>query len=227
MHRPTDQTPADVVHAVYERRRAAKPEDPDLDRFPDPEDLPGVVAYLSRYQRVGPDVLGADALDQLRILDHMLWKIDRARLAAMRAARRHGKTWQEIADALGVGTRQGAEALFVRLSHAAVHPGNKKVDQVARAERRLWQSEFAADHPPASPPVTARVTRLRAFLDELLRNADQIPEGVVENLQYARDEIRPEHLDAHLRQAVDDIWKAGSWPAVRELTERYVEDLTS
>jgi hypothetical protein len=58
-------------------------------------------------------------LDDLRAIAAARARLDTRELAALDNARRQGATWAEIADALGVGSRQAAEQRRQRLTAAA------------------------------------------------------------------------------------------------------------
>ena len=232
MHRPDESTPLDraraVVAEVYERRRRHGHAE-DLAFFPEPEDHLGVVAYLTKYQRAPDHVLRDDPLDQLRLLDHVMGEVERRRLAAIRSARRHGRTWSEIADALGLASRQGAEALLVRLAHAAAAPGNRKDDRQARSARRAARSRRTG-----AAAGDERAARFRTLVAALLDLSDQLPEDVVDDLRYLQGELDRGRshgaplsagAEASLRLAVADIEAAGVGPAGRALLDQAAADL--
>jgi transposase-like protein len=67
---------------------------------------------------------GAQALDGLSDVSRLRQLLDRAELAAVRAARRQGHSWAEIATRLGV-TRQSAWERWRDLDEGAEHSGPK------------------------------------------------------------------------------------------------------
>ena len=63
-----------------------------------------------------------DELDELRAIPAARARLDAEELALMDRARRSGATWTQIAEALGLGSRQAAEQRRLRLARAAVRP---------------------------------------------------------------------------------------------------------
>src|SRR5215207_9347535 len=104
--RPTATAAAVAAARIAARRRLA--DDPDLAQLTD--ELTGVVDYLRKHQRVPAQVLRADVVDAIEILNHLHAELDRLRLATLQTGLRAGMTYSDLAKPLGVHTRQGAEA---------------------------------------------------------------------------------------------------------------------
>lgn len=231
MHRPAESTPLhrarSAANSVLDRRRDRQVEDPDLERFPDLDDplspvisFLAAVIYISRFQRVPDPILQSDALDQLTLIDHVRGDLDKRTLAAIRLARRKGATWIQIARAMGLASRQGAEQLFQRLAHAAEVKDGVRDERAARAARRR------------AATGTDRATLLRGFVDELLALTGQLPQDVVDDLTYLTTELDrgrpaalPPSFETHLRLAVADLRAAGVTGETRRLVDQRAREL--
>jgi hypothetical protein len=236
VHRPSETAPVQVArqaaHAIYQRRRAGG--DPDLDRFDaiDVEDPWQVDAFVASHQRVSGDALAEDALDCLRVLDYLLGELERRRLARIRLARRNGATWQRIAGALGLRSRAGAEALFVRLAHAAADRLNVKDERQARRTRRKpTRATATALTTAALRKASDRDRQLRALVGRLVDCRD-LPADAGDDLRYMLGELArgraagaglPESVYAQLRLSVAEIRCVRADGSARELAEQIAQ----
>lgn len=132
MPRP-DLAAASAAAAAIANRRAVT-HDPDLDRLPDPDDLLNMAAYPHRYRQVAGHILAADLADAWTILQYLSGAIDYHQVALLDAARDAAITYSAIAAALGVASRQAAEATHCRLR--AAQAGHAKDERPARAAAR-------------------------------------------------------------------------------------------
>lgn len=128
---------AAAVRSIY-RRRAAR-EDPDLGSFPDPDDpddLLAVLSYVNARQRVR-DADGslhrAEAVEALTVAAHLRHRADELMLRYATAARARKVSWSTLAPLFGVGSPQGAEQAYLRLSSALA--GEAADPALVRADR--------------------------------------------------------------------------------------------
>ena len=123
-----------AAHRIAARR--VRHHDPDLERFPDVDQLTDVVEYVARYQRVDPAALADDQVDLLTILRYTTARTDQLRQRAMTTARSLHVTWRELAQALGLRSPQAAEQLLLRLEAAADDRYGVRDAPTGRAARR-------------------------------------------------------------------------------------------
>ncbi|MEV5605697.1 hypothetical protein AB0L33_30090 [Streptomyces sp. NPDC052299] len=84
--------------------------------------ITAVAAALNGYAPRGqerPEVPAEDVLAALSQIDEARQRLDAMELKLIRAARDRGSSWQKIADATGLGTRQSAETRALRLERGA------------------------------------------------------------------------------------------------------------
>lgn len=121
-----------------------------------------------------------DALARLRWAQSRLADIEPILVAAARAA---GVSWQSLAPALGVASRQAAERRFLRSSSAATEePGATRDDRVQaerdrRAGRRAvdrWANDNTADLRRLAGQVTALTDLDAAATDSISRLHDAL-----------------------------------------------------
>jgi hypothetical protein len=84
-------------------------------------------------------------LSALRAIPAERARLDARELALIDQARREGATWVEVAEALGLGSRQAAEQRRLRLT-AAVHPVSPSLDLGLGGEVTALRSAAADLH---------------------------------------------------------------------------------
>jgi len=154
-------------------------------RPPENRDLAAVTAAIAatahaveRSALGGPPVSGAELLDALVLLrwaQSELAGIEPALIAAARAA---GLSWQALAPALGVASRQAAERRYLRSASAPTdQPGATRDDRVqAERDRRAahravarWANDNTADLRRLAGQVTALTDLDQAATGDLTR----------------------------------------------------------
>ncbi len=180
---------ARAAAAVYERRRTCRPEDPDLDRFPDQGDLFGVLGYIGQRRRVPPEVLAADALDELVIIAYLREELDRRELGAIRLARANGHTWPGIAVATGLRSGPGAQQRMRRLESRYEQRGPRSEVAAVAATRAAAQEREATRRTSA---------RLRAVLRGLYAQRHHLSEDLAEDVGNLSHELAPARADTSL-----------------------------
>lgn len=180
---------ADILH----RRTTCRPEDPDLHLFPTVEDtanatswdayLFAVIGYVSRHRQVPIPVRAADVASQARIINYLHTVLDRRLLAALTLGRRdYAMSWAELAEPLGVASRQGAEQTWQRLRNALQPGGGRRSEVAGRADETL------ARRPNPSPLPDTTTRQLIALAGELVACANRLPAELasdVDNVRYA------------------------------------------
>jgi hypothetical protein len=106
----------------------------------------------------------SDFLDTLVVLHWMQHELAVIEPALIAAARRAGASWQALAPALGVASRQAAERRYLRLAPAAADQASDTRDSRVRAERdrraghravAQWANENTADLRRLAGQITA------------------------------------------------------------------------
>ncbi|MCY0947288.1 hypothetical protein [Streptomyces antarcticus] len=90
--------------------------------LPPEEAIASVLAALGGYAAQGqepPEVPAEDVLAALSQTDEARQRLDSRELRLITAARARGASWQAVADALGLATRQAAEGRALRLERGA------------------------------------------------------------------------------------------------------------
>lgn len=194
-----------TVDAIRERRR----DHPALDRFPDPDDPLGVIAYLTTYPQVSPDAVRADALDQLTLLRCVRAVEEEHRLKTIRRARAAGVTWKELAGPLGVRSAQGAEQTALRLANLLEGSGRR--DEKAG---RDWRRDVAAPRPVVAADREPDPGPLRQLVARLLKLRGGLPDSLAEDVgdlrseaTEARAEMGYHELRGALRLLIADLRK--------------------
>jgi hypothetical protein len=144
-----------------------------------PEEPLGLLEYLRTHQRVPRAVIAAELPDAIQVLRYLRFELDRLELGVLRAGRRAGMTWSQLAPILGVSTRQAAEATLRRLEAAA--GGGTKDEKPGRADRRPERIRDTASrqarqlYSGAMRAAARRVAQHRASLpDELAEELDYV-----------------------------------------------------
>jgi hypothetical protein len=125
---------ARLVQRIIDRRRDNH--DDDRHRLgDDDQDALAAVRYVRAYRRVPPGVLKADVEDALAITERLRAEVNAEQEALIRMARAAPihLTWQRIANALGMGSRQGAVDRLRRIQGAK----QGKTDVEARGDRSV------------------------------------------------------------------------------------------
>jgi hypothetical protein len=130
------------------------------------ENRPGiesaVAAVLATAQNTAADV--TDLLDALVLLRWVQDELAAREPALIRAARAAGASWQQLAPALGVASRQAAERRYLRLVPASADEPGSTRDGRVRAERdrraghravAQWANDNTADLRRLAGQVTA------------------------------------------------------------------------
>lgn len=139
----------------YETKRAA--EKLLTERYGDEDDaryggslspekaITSVLVALSDYLPPGQEpreVPAEDVLAALSQVDEARQRLDTMELKLIRAARTRGASWQKLADAMGLGTRQSAETRALRLERGAKTHGGRDVaaQRLDKARDRVEQA---------------------------------------------------------------------------------------
>jgi hypothetical protein len=105
-----------------------------------PDDPLGVVKHVLTHRKVPVQVLHDDALDGLTIVAALRADLDRYEMGLSRLSRETRASWQEIATASGISSRQGAEQRHLRLEFEREADG-PRLERLARARRRVVRRE--------------------------------------------------------------------------------------
>ncbi|WP_327180394.1 hypothetical protein OG599_35005 (plasmid) [Streptomyces sp. NBC_01335] len=201
-----------------ERKRAAEEllqgryGDPDGSRMVGRAAVAAVGLAVSGYTPYGREpreVPREDVLAALAQVAEMREQADRAELRLIHAARERGASWQAVADALGLGTRQSAETRALRLERAvqAHHLGSRDVasqrldkardraeaawcaahaDRIREVSERLYDTAGAWDLPRGRNGVRGALHAI----GELLAT-DGSPAALVNRLRTVRLDLAP------------------------------------
>jgi hypothetical protein len=147
---------------IYERRYHL--EDPNLHWLK--EGLLAVADHANTYDAGIPAaVIHQDVADVIKILRWLSEVNDLVMLAAIRMGRKHKMTWLQLAAAVGVDTKQGAENLYKRLVNACEGTGTRD-DALLRAHN-AWEKEHQAWRAKRSADLAACIVRLQSHRAEL------------------------------------------------------------
>jgi len=161
---------------IYMRR--AESHDPDLERL-QAVNLLGIVAYAHTCTSVPSWVLRQDAEDSWIILEYFRAAVDTNRFRILRMGReKAGMTWQDLATMIGIRSRQGAEALFLRLRRAVIVHEAK--DHEAERASRKWDRELAGWLRLHTRELRELVVKVEAIRDSL---SAELHDDVVELLR--------------------------------------------
>ena len=112
---------------IADRRKAAGDDSLEALRL----DPFGTLTYVcSHTAGVSRAVVAADVLVGLEVVGELRQALDRLELGLMRIGRKRSLTWQQLADALGMGSRQAAMQRYERLG--LVTASDYSADTVAR-----------------------------------------------------------------------------------------------
>ncbi|MGW7319215.1 hypothetical protein [Streptomyces sp. NPDC054865] len=246
-----DRATAPVVERV--RKRLQKAGDRDLELFPAPEDVFGVLVYLGEredalvrpVQRLkalkkrtkeeqghledARAALRENNLDRLHLIRHLRQLVDIQEVAVLEASFRSGLTGREMGVVLGIESRGGAALRLKRLRLAIQSKWEIRTPRLAKAR--------AAQEAEETRRVSSGHARVREAALDLLSVRSSFLE--VEDLDDWWDDLAW-HLDgndetpaeqastaAHLRQVVRDIRTQaaldGVPPASEELALGYLD----
>lgn len=108
----------------------------------------GVVRYVcSHTGGVSRTVVAADVTDAMGIVRELRLALDRQELSLMRIGRKRHLTWRQIADALGMGSRQAAEQRMHRLEELTASHGRPEVtagSERGRVAETTWLEQNRA-----------------------------------------------------------------------------------
>ncbi|MFI1285199.1 hypothetical protein ACH4U5_31340 [Streptomyces sp. NPDC020858] len=119
--------------------------------LPPEEAITSVLVALSGYTPHGQEpseVPVEDVLAALSQVDEARQRLDTVELKLIRAARSRGASWQKVADALGLGTRQSAETRALRLergtrAHLGRDVASQRLDKARDRAEEAWCLERA------------------------------------------------------------------------------------
>jgi hypothetical protein len=148
---PSPAEMATIMARITARRNAAG--DGFLETMPD--DPAGVVGWVIKHQDVSRAILVADALDCLALVDGMRALLDRREMSAMRLARKVGVTWQKIATALRLDSRQAARQRLLRLVKECVGEDLEPSEPEARLTEEVWLDNHATEIRSAADALLA------------------------------------------------------------------------
>ncbi|MFC4883729.1 hypothetical protein ACFPK5_00775 [Streptomyces beijiangensis] len=109
--------------------------------------LAALGGYVAQGQEPG-EVPADDVLAALSQVDEARQHLDNHELRLIKAARARGASWQKVADALGLGTRQSAETRFLRLERGAQSylgrdVASQRLDKARERAGEAWCGEHA------------------------------------------------------------------------------------
>jgi hypothetical protein len=191
MARTPPLSAAAAADRIADRRAAA--DDSALEMLPD--DPLGIARHVLTHRKVPVQVLCADTLDALSTVRAIRAELDRDELSLLRLARQLDITWQAIAGAYGLKTRQAAEQRAIRLE--AGKGGGKRAEYPMRTRRQLQHQEDAwlLRNALRILACAKSVAGLCAIEGDLAEAADQLADAV------ADPDSTPRHLMSLLNWA--------------------------
>ncbi|MFJ7271991.1 hypothetical protein ACIQV3_36045 [Streptomyces sp. NPDC099050] len=184
-------------------------------RLPPEKAISAVLVALSGYATQGQEpgeVPAEDVLAALSQVDEARQRLDNMELRLISAARTRGTSWQKIADALGLGTRQSAETRALRLERGAQpHQGRDVASQRLEKARGRAAEAWCAEHEYRVREVSERLfdtsgawnleaaggtARLDVHAIGELLAADGSPVALVQRLESVRHALVPYRGDA-------------------------------
>ncbi len=145
-----------------------------------PRDLEAAVATVAAALRGGSPGQLLDALAQLRWAQAELETAEHRLITAARAA---GVSWQALAPALGVASRQAAERRYLRLTPATGADGDGTQDDRVRAERdrraaHRAVTRWANDHTADLRRLAGQITSLTDLGDAAAGDVSRLHEAL-------------------------------------------------
>lgn len=194
-----------LVRAIMDRRRAHDDDDRHL-LGDDERDALAAVRYVRQHRRVGRPVLAADVADALAITERLRAEVDAEQEALLRMARAGTPallTWQRIAVAMGMRTRQGPRDRLRRIG--AARRGQTDVeargDLAVHGRRARWLA------------AAGRAERVRELADGWTRVRDEVPEAWAEDVDDLGDLVDAEALAIAVRDLGRQLGVVGEVPA--------------
>ena len=190
---------------------------------PEPElaDATAAIAAVADAVAGAPDATGAggptaaDLLDALALLRRVQQRLAALEPALIAAARRAGVSWQELAPALGVASRQAAERRYLRLAPSGGAESGSTGDERVRAERdrragHRAVARWANDHTAELHRLAGRITTLTDLDDAAAADLARLRHAVAGRDAAALPALLTDahrHLGAHpdLARQVDAV----------------------
>lgn len=191
---------ASLVRRIMDRRRAHHDDDLHL-LGDDDRDALGAVRYVRSHRRVSRDVLRDDVADALAITERLRAQVDAEQESLLRMARAGNPallTWQRIAAAMGMRTRQGPRDRLRRLvgARAGQTDVEMREDLAVRRRRVVWLGG-------------GRAERVRELAAEWIRLRDAVPEAWAEDVDELGDIVDAEALAIEVRDLGRQLAAAG------------------
>jgi hypothetical protein len=184
---------------------------------------PGVRAAMAAVLGIAGDPAAGPAalLDALSVLRWVRAELEAVEPVLIGAARAAGVSWQELAPALGVASRQAAERRYLRANSGGTDPSGSTRDDRVRAgrDRRAGQravDRWAGDHTSDLRRLAGQVTALTDLGDDAAADVARLHEALGDADASALPGLLAKthrHLGAH-----PDL--AGDVGAVRDDTDR-------
>jgi hypothetical protein len=163
-----------LVEQLFALHRQA--DDPHLESFPAPEDVIGVLRYTgTRCNALQPQARRESARLRLSLTRYLHQQAESAALRSIKDARAADVTWAELAEVLGVDSKQGAQQYAQRLEAAATFgPDERRAPETLRRRMQEKTAETAWH--------TRHHAELRGVVERLLANREELlaDEAVVE-----------------------------------------------
>jgi len=162
---------------IADRRRAAGDDSLEtlsLDPF-------GTLTYVcSHTDGVSRAVVAADVLAGLDVVRELRHALDRLEFSLMRIGRRRSLTWQQLADALGMGSRQAAMQRYERLDLLTARDYRADTAVRTSGHSRVAEARWFAGNRSAVEDV-ARVFASTSFSSPAVRDdAESLAEALAE-----------------------------------------------
>lgn len=205
MDGPSPENPADVIARIAARRIAAGGD--WIETMPD--DAAGAIGWVISHRDVPPKVFAEDVIDCLRLIRWLHVTADHRELALLTliSSGKAARTWRDAARALGLNTRQAAQARYMRLQARRAD-----LDEHTEAAMRRHLAN-----------VASKEEWLEARREEILRTAGQVvaaaPDGAPD-LAEELEEGHPLDLMIYMREAVD-AYSPGLCPAAEVLVAEF------
>ncbi len=182
------ENPADVICRIAARRITAG--DSAVEVMP--EDAEGAIAWVVKHPATSPKMAAEDTLDCLRLVHWLHVTADHRELSLLHRvhSRKVPVTWETAARALGLNTRQGAQARYMRLE-------SRRAGLDEHTETAMRQHLAAA---------ASKEEWLAAHRERIVRIAEEMvaatPDGAPE-LAEELDEGNPLDVMIYMRYAIN------------------------
>jgi hypothetical protein len=188
---------------------------------------PAIVAVLATAH--DPAASAGELLDALLLLRWAQTELAAVEPVLINAARTAGASWQDLAGALGVASRQAAERRYLRLVPTTAEERGTTRDERVRAERdrragRRAVEQWANDNTADLRRLAGRVSALTDLGDDAASDLGRLHEALADADATALPELLAHthrHLEAHpeLAQQVDTV--RDKTDRVRRRTQRH------